>query len=277
MADISAVAPSALTGFGAVSPLRALVSSPLAGLGGGLGGGLGSFGSASVVVELSAVGQALSAASNFKVSLAGFQPGSAGIGQNFGNDFASLAAEAQFFVDAFNNLQGNLSSLQENFGTPTGLASTLPFAAALNSQVTAELANGDSDLTQLAEIGISFQAGGAGTLSGPRLELDLEKLQQAFTQDPDGSFSLLTEAAQSFEELAGNFTAQSGGATLDVANLSRTIALTQTLSLFASGTDNGLQGLPGLLLLDSLTRGGSGANQQVAALSQFMLVQSLLE
>lgn len=286
MADISPVAATALAGFGAVSPLRALVSSPLVGLDSGLGGGLGSglspFGGASVVVELSAVGQSLSAAANFQVSLAGFRPGSAasGVGRNFGDDFASLAAEAQFFVDAFNNLQGNLTSLRANFGSPTGQALTLPFVAALNRQATATVANGDSDFTRLAQIGISFQANGAGALPGATLSVDLEALQQAFAQDPAGSFSLLAESARSFESLANDFTTQTGGATLDLANLTRSIALTQTLSLFGStlsNTGNGLQGLPGLLLLDALSRGGSGTNQQVAALSQFLLVSSLLE
>ena len=282
MADISPVAATALAGFGAVSPLRALVSSPLVGLESGLGGGLSPFGGASVVVELSAVGQALSAAANFQASLAGLQPGSAnsGIGQNFGDDFASLAAEAQFFVDAFNNLQGNLASLQANFGSPTGQALTLPLVAALNQQVTATLANGASDLTRLARIGISFQPNGAGALPGARLSIDLAALQQAFAQDPDGSFSLLAASARSFADLAGDFTTQTGGVTLDLANLTRSIALTQTLSLFGStlsNTGNGLQGLPGLLLLDALSRGGSGTQQQVAALSQFLLVSSLLE
>lgn len=278
MADISPVAASALAGFGAVSPLRALTAAPLLGLDGGLGGGLSPFGGSSVVVELSAVGQALSAAANFQVGLAGFQPGSAdsGIGRNFGDDFASLAAEAQFFVDAFNNLQGNLASLQASFGASSGQALTLPFVAALNQQATAAVDNGESDFTRLAQIGIGFQANGAGTM----LSLDLEALQQAFAEDPEGSFSLLAASARSFEDLAGEFTTRTGGATLDLANLTRSIALTQTLSLFGNtltNTGNGLQGLPGLLLLDALSRGGSGANQQVAALSQFLLVSSLLE
>lgn len=278
MADISSVGATALAGFAAVSPLRALNSSPLLGLDSGLGGGLSPFGGASAVVELSSVGQALSAAASFQVSLAGFQPGAAdsGVGQNFGDDFASLAAEAQFLVDAFNNLQGNLASLQTNFGSPTGQALTLPFVAALNQQATATVANGDSDLTRLAQIGISFQADGTGAT----LSVDLGALQQAFAQDPEGSFSLLAASARSFESLAGDFTTQTGGATLDLANLTRSIALTQTLSLFGntlSNTGNGLQGLPGLLLLDALSRGGSGTNQQVAALSQFLLVSSLLE
>lgn len=280
MADISPVAASALSGFGALAPLRSLISSPLVGLTAGLGGGLSPFSGASAVVELSAVGQALSAAANFQTSLAGLRPGAAnsGIGQNFGSDFPSLAAEAQFFVDAFNNLQGNLASLQGSLAAPSGLAATLPFAAALNQQVTATVANGDSELTRLAQIGIGFQAGGAP--SGAALGVDLAKLQQAFASDPEGSFSLLAEAARSFEDLAGDFTTQSSGASLDIENLARSIALNQTLSLFASpltNTGNGVQGLPGLLLLDALSRGGSGTNQQVAALSQFMLVSSLLE
>lgn len=282
MADISPVAASALAGFGAVSPLRALVSSPLVGLESGLGGGLGSFSSTSVVVELSEVGQALSAAANFQVGLANLQPGASdsGIGRNFGDDLASLAAEAQFFVDAFNNLQSNLASLQGNFGTPTGRSLTLPFVAALNQQAAATVANGNSDFTRLAEIGIDFQASGAGALPGTTLKIDLEVLRQAFEQDPEGSFALLAESAQAFEALANGFTTQSGGATLELADLTRSIALTQTLSLFGNSltnTGNGLQGLPGLLLLDALSRGGTGTNQQVAALSQFLLVSSLLE
>ena len=303
MSDISSVTSATPAGFFAVSPVRSLLSSPLAGLGTTLSSGLGGFDNSSTIIELSAVGQALSAAATFQSKLSVLQPGStqSGLGQNFGTDFASLAAEAQSFVDAFNTVQGSLSGLQGPFGTATSGSLTRAFAATLNQQVTAELGSDnlvrgstqDSTLSRLAEIGIDFQPASGGDFgAGSRLGIDLESLRQAFATDPEGSFSLLSSAVDSFEGLTQGFIAQTSGVSAGLASLSQLLAQSQaqsqSLSLFSNlllggglggglgGLGNGTQSISNLLLLDALSSGGTGINQRVASLTQFMLVQSLL-
>ena len=70
-------------------------------------------------------------------------------------------------------------------------------------------ANGDSSLTQLSQLGITFQAPGfPGTVAS--LSLDLDTLQAAFESDAAGAASLLSQATSAFSDVAGKFISQSG-------------------------------------------------------------------
>lgn len=278
MADISPVSAAALLGPSLIqrSPATSPVTAASVGLDSGLGGGLGLFGGSSAIVDLSVVGQVLSAASTFQANLAALQPGSpdSGLGRNFGTDFASLSAEVQNFVDNFNNLQNHLGNLSAGSGGGTSLSLAISLASSLDQQTGAVFANGSSSLTSLAQLGIEFEPAGPGFVGGT-LSVDLQALQDAFASDPEGAFSLLGEAADSFADLAAGVVSQGGDLSATLGSLVQLAVTTQALGLFSSGS--GLQGLPGLLLLDSLSRGNSSGTTNFAALSQFMLVSSLLE
>src|SRR5512146_1335696 len=71
------------------------------------------FNNSSTVVALSGAGQLLSAAATFRDQLQSLQPGTptSGGGQNFGTDFASLAAETQSLVDFFNGFRSNIANI----------------------------------------------------------------------------------------------------------------------------------------------------------------------
>jgi hypothetical protein len=223
----------------------------------------------STTVDLSGIGQLLSATDIFRNNLSILSPGTStgGLGQNFGTDFASLAAEAQNFVDAFNNLQSNLAILQGPFGSITSEPLAAQFAQLLNSQATAPLANDASGAavnsapTSLSEIGINLQptssAGVGGTLS-----IDLQTLQSAFESNPTGTFSLLTQAVQSFGELAATFSARAGSEAATFASLSQ----------FGFGQS----GLLDLLLMSSFNSGSATTlTQQLMAVNEFNLVSTL--
>lgn len=188
--DVSSISPVGLFGVGSISPVTSLLPAlaPQA---------LTTFDSSSTAVSLSGIGQLLSAVSTFQTNLAVLQPGSnnSGIGQNFGNDFGSLAAEAQNFVDTFNSVQNSFENLQGPLGGLPAESLAGQFMPALDQQATAAFDNGNSTLTTLAQIGINLQAspltGNGGTLS-----IDLKALQSAFNTDQAGTFSLLRGATQ---------------------------------------------------------------------------------
>lgn len=292
MSDISPVSAAALLGPSLVtrSPATSPVSAAGLGVGGVLGGGFDLLGGgSSAIVDLSTVGQLLSTAATFQANFATLHPGAAqsGLGQNFGTDFASLSAEVQNFVDNFNNFQSSLGNVAGGSAGGSSQSLGVELAAALDEQTGAVFANGNSSLTSLADLGINFTPAGPGFVGGT-LSVDLQTLQDAFASDPEGSFALLDQAATSFADLTGNFITQAGDLSSSLGSLVELAVTTQALSLFSSGlfggasgglfggASGGLGGLPGLLLLDSLSRGGSSTTTNFAALSQFMLVSSLL-
>jgi hypothetical protein len=217
----------------------------------------------STTVDLSGIGQLLSATDVFQNALSNLHPGSttSGLGQNFGTDFASLAAEAQNFVDAFNNLQSNLTFLQGPFGTLSGEPLAAQFSQTLNTQATLPIANGTSAPTSLAEIGIEFQSPSA-TAVGGTLSIDLQTLQSAFESNPTGTFSVLTQAVQSFGDVGATFSDQTGSEAATFASLSQ----------FGFGQS----GLLDLLLMSSFNSGSATTlTQQMMALNEFNLVSTL--
>ncbi len=249
---------------GAITPSTGLLASELSLATPGL------FGTASTIVDLSGQGQLLSASVTFQNQLQALQPGSAtsGGGQNFGTDFASLAAEVQSFVDAFNGLQNTLANINStgNFlGTNATGASGL--AQSLNAEVQANFSNGNSTLTSLAQLGIEFHSsptpGGGGSLS-----VNLATLQSAFNTSATGAFSLLASAANAFNSLAGSFVAQAGAQ-------SQTSIGAELLanSLLSQAQGNG--DLSSLLAIESLT-GVANLQQVILAMNEYNLVSGLL-
>ncbi len=206
---INAYTPPPLVGFGtsgAITPSYGLLASELS------LATLGMSGNTSTVVGISGLGQLLAAAATFQDKLQALQPGTAtsGGGQNFGTDFASLAAETQSLVDAINGLQNSVANIS---GASSQLGGSVAGAAgltqSLNAQAQASYSNGNSTLTDLSQLGIKFQPSQIPGAGG-KLSIDLGKLQSAFNTDATGAFALLAKAANAFSAVAGDFISQSG-------------------------------------------------------------------
>ncbi|BCK87946.1 hypothetical protein MIZ01_1743 [Sideroxyarcus emersonii] len=230
----------------------------------------GSFSNTSTLVGLSGLGQVLSATATFQDQLHPLLPGGSAGG---GSDLASLTAETQSFVDAYNNLQSAIASVNN---TGDLLGGNVPGASglvqSLNAQAQAGYSNGGSALTDLSQLGITFQpsllAGGGGSLS-----VDQNTLLSAFNTDAAGAFTLLSQAASAFNDLASSFIAQSSSqysslsALMSTGNTSITGLLTNSF-------------LPPQLNLDSLlsTASQSGStNLQLVfqALNEYTMVSAL--
>lgn len=229
---------------------------------------LSSFFGGSTTVELSGLGQLLSAVDTFHGTLAKLQPGSttSGLGDNFGTDVASLAAETQNFVDAFNTVQSNLARQAQSFGALTAEPLAAQFSQTLNELVAAPLVGSDPALTSLAQLGITLQP--APTAAGGTLTIDLDTLQSAFEGNPAGTFAALDQAVQLFGDAAAGFVSQVGRETATVAGLAQ----------FGLGqTTFGSSGLINLLALSSFNSGvATTVTQQLMALNEFILVSTLL-
>lgn len=272
------VSPIGLFGTNAVNTTTSVANTLALGSPGGFGG-IG--GGSSTIVQLSGLGQLLSAASTFASSIAVIQPGlaSSGLGQHFGADFGSLAAEAQGFVDAFNTLQNTINGLQGFAGAQGGSPFATQLATSLDNQAGASFANGGSPLTTLAQIGITLQpptvTGGGGTLG-----IDLATLQSAFNADQAGTFSLLGQAIASFSAIAGGFGSEAGSQFAVTGALAQA-ALTESLlglSLNGGSFGSGRFDFTDLLALSSLSQGNaSNTAQTILALNQFNFVQTLLD
>lgn len=254
---------------GLVSPSTALRSSSLS--------SAALFEQPSTVVQLSGLGQLLSTATRFQEHLQALKPGSAtsGGGTNFGTDFASLAAEVQSFVDAFNGLQGTIADVG---ATNTLSGGNVTFAQglsqSLDGQTQAAYANGSSSLTTLSQLGVSFQPSSLPG-EGGRLSLDLEALRSAFDADAEGAFSLLSKAADAFGELGGSFVTQGTRQYSSVAALAQ---LSSSTTFLGGGLFSSTQGSADLfnnLLLAGALSGGANIQQTVRAISQYTLVSNL--
>jgi hypothetical protein len=227
----------------------------------------------STVVELSGLGKLLSAADVFQEKLAVLQPGStaSGLGDNFGADFASLAAEVQYFVDAFNTLQSELASLQGPLGGFTGRTLATRFSHALNTQVAATIPNGAAGPTSLVQVGLELQPAST-TGASSKLGIDLQTLRSAFESNPAGNFSLLTKAVESFRNVATDFAGQATGKAAALGTLGIVTQLGLGQSVF------GQLELSNLLAFSSFNSGDTTTlTRQLVALAEFHLVSTLLE
>jgi hypothetical protein len=262
---------ASLYASGAIAPATALRAT---------GAGFSSnvfFSDPSTSVELSGLGRLLSAATRYQDHLQALQPGSAtsGGGTNFGTDFASLAAEAQSFVDAFNGLKGIVADVETTNSLSGGnLAFARGLSQSLDAQTQVAYANGGSALTGLSQLGIEFQpspfAGGGG-----RLSLDLDALRSAFDADAEGAFSLLSKAADAFGELGGNIAAEGSRQYSSVAALAQLSSSTTFLGGGLFSPTQGSSDLFGNLLLAGALTGGANIQQTVRAISQYTLVANL--
>lgn len=274
MSILPLVSALGLTGTNALRPVSANLAATTA--------TLTLFGGNSSIVDLSNLGRLFSAIADFQNRLAVFRPGStdSGIGSNFGNDFGSLAAGTQYFVDSLNALNTSLNELGGAglTGLPAG-SPTARLSAALAEQVGASLDNGDSELTRLADIGIGFGPSPFPGLTGG-LRIDLAALRTAFESDADGAFSLLARATEAFREVAAEAVGVPGNASSLFAAQLQLSSLQLSLDLFDDGGRSGLSGQRGLTdLLTLASVGSSDASSRartLAALNQFSLVSSLL-
>lgn len=222
----------------------------------------------STTVQLSRTGQLLSALDMFRATLANLRPGSAtsGLGDNFGTDIASLAAEAQNFVDAFNTLQANLTRSPQPLGALFAEPLSAQFSRTLNGLVAAPLGGDDPALTSLAQLGISLQA--SPTEVGGTLAIDLDTLKSAFASNPAGAFAALDRAVQLFGDAAASLADRASRETVSLAAFAQ----------FGFGqTAPGLLGMFNLLALSSFNLGNATTvTQQMVALNEYMLVSTLL-
>ncbi len=257
----------------AINPASGLLTSELSGFLPTL------FGDASTFVDISGLGQLLSGASTFGDQLTALQGNAANSAQNQAATVASLAAQSQSLVDAYNNLQQNIAGLgTAPFGANTAAGADL--SQALASQALASYGNGGSALTTLSQLGIGTR-GTTGVLS-----LDLGTLSAAFNSDASGAFSLLAQAAGAFAGIAANFVGQTQGQLPTLGAQVQTALTDQLLtnSLLSSGLFSGSQNNSGidlatLLALGALGGGGTSAlstQQALLAANQFVLVGTLL-
>jgi hypothetical protein len=220
--------------------------------------------------NFSTVGQLMSAVATFMDEMRALQPGSvtSGGGQNYGTDFASLAAEVQHFVDTFNTLQNSIANLNgpSVFGFTGTLAGSAALVQSLDTQAQATFSNGSSALTTLAQLGITFQptllANGGGTLS-----VDMNKLQAAFNSDASGAFALLGKAANAFGDLASSFVVGSNG-------MSPFLGMLLNASFDNDDFFSGNSSVAALLASGALA-GSSNLTQVLSAMTEYRMVSGL--
>lgn len=185
---------------------------------------ISTFNSASSVVDLSSVGLLLSTISASRGQLTAQQAAPADAST------ASVTTTAQNFVDTFNQLQGNIASLQDLFSALPGSLLVDQFAQTLNQLATKAITAGGTNLDSLLGIGIttgvtaqtSSTPGTAGTVS---LQIDQNTLAAAIATDPTGTLALIDQANQSLLAQLTTFEAQAANASIAEA-LSQT-SLTQ--------------------------------------------------
>lgn len=164
----------------------------------------GIFNNSSTYVGISARGQLLSAAVQFQNTLRlSIVPDTAG-------DLESLLSNARTLVDSFNTLQQRAAAVNDLHELPaSGISTSASLTQPLDTRVQATYTNGDSTLTRLSQLGITFQPprfpGAAASLS-----LDEAALQTAFASDPTGAASLLSTASGALSDEAGRFISRSG-------------------------------------------------------------------
>lgn len=236
-------------------------------------GGTGTLVTASALIDISGQGQILSATSTFQDRLAILAVGAtpSGIGSNFGTDFGSLAAEAQFLVDSFNSFQGALLGVQLN-----GLGSGSGLLAAQFAQAAAGQGAGTTlgtTLDDLAGIGITFTPDPL-TGNGGHLAIDMQALQAAVTADGAGTFATLAGAVSAFRDQVDALATQAATTTSGLANLNASLLFG---ALGGEGTGTGLLSFADLFALQAAGGGTvESAAQTLLAINQFTLVSNLL-
>ncbi|MFZ6778992.1 hypothetical protein ACO0LD_19370 [Undibacterium sp. Ji83W] len=159
-------------------------------------------------------------------------------------DIAQLTAIATSLVDTFNQLQASNSNLAENPLIPSSSDSLLQ---AMNAG--AQNADGSSLFEQLGKIGINLQ-NLAQPDSNSFLTLDVNAFQNALTENPAGTTSLLTQAlqvlgsaestliAQNQELASGNLLATTGSTDTENTDVTNPASSTDTNSNSISNVSN---------------------------------------
>jgi hypothetical protein len=226
----------------------------------------GIFNNSSTYVGISTRGQLLSAAVQFQNTLRLSNPSGAE------QDIESLTGNAQRLVDSFNSLQLSAASLTNTNGLlTTGITGASNLTQPLNTHAQVIYANGDSSLTQLSQLGITFQAssfpGAAASLS-----LDQDTLQAAFESDPAGASSLLSTATNAFSDVAAKFISQSGS---QYASLEALLQSSSDYSLLFSTPQQQTFNDLFSLLSSQPQSGNTNWGKVYSAMNEYNLVSSL--
>jgi hypothetical protein len=226
------------------------------------------FGQSSTVVGISAKGQLLSASVTFQNAMGPLRATTEGETPAL----PALTARAQGLVDAFNTLQGTIADLGNLDNLPTGgVTGATDLARSLDAQVLARYTNGDSELTRLTQLGITFQPGLLPG-SGSRLSLDTAQLEAAYSDDAAGASALLASAAGTFSEVAGSFIRRSGSQFPSLEALMQTSLGSSLLTGLPQAQSFSLYDL-----LSSQPPSGSGTNwrQAYAAITEYSVISQL--
>ncbi|MBV8658594.1 MAG: flagellar filament capping protein FliD [Burkholderiales bacterium] len=126
-------------------------------------------------------------------------------------DNTAVGGTAQTLVTAFNSLQSSINNLENAYGALVDNPLTAFLASSLNNQAQVTYTNPNSSLTLLSQIGITYQPPGLAAQeatnfgSGGALALNSNTLNSALSQDATGTQSLLSLAAQGFNNVANAF------------------------------------------------------------------------
>jgi flagellar hook-associated protein 2 len=141
-------------------------------------------------------------------------------------DLSSVQAATKNLVDAYNSLQAAVAKEDVNSDSVLHnlLAKQLPSDMAL--LVASSYDTGKFTTSSLSALGISAQPGNG---DAQQLSLDSTALQQAYTADPSGTATLLSNATQAFNELGQKY--------IDtVQSASKSLGLSSYLARFAPPT-----------------------------------------
>lgn len=188
-------------------------------------------------------------------------------------DLSGLNDHAQSLADAYNTLQGSLNALLIRGGLLSNDPIAKQVAVSLNQQATASYSNGNSLLSNLNQIGLSFQYpqqfGQMGSLS-----FNASSLQSAYSGDSQGTANLLYASARALNWLANSYASYGNGTIPLTLTALQNMQISQQLGQSATPTSNTIPSN-----LASLTSGQSGtiqlSAQQITALSLYAMVYSL--
>ncbi|HEX5128011.1 MAG TPA: flagellar filament capping protein FliD [Rhodocyclaceae bacterium] len=188
----------------------------------------------SSIVQLSSLGQVLSAGSSLAKSIQALQasnPSNATPG--------SVQTEAQNFVDAFNQVETSIGNAQPLLGTSSGDSLVNVFSQTLNATASLPPATGSVNLSSLQSIGISVQTSLSPSTAEPavRLNVDQNALNAAATANPSGTLTLLNQATEPLLQQVTAFETQAAESPSDLIALGNDTDPLNNL-LFTAGQDN---------------------------------------
>lgn len=192
------------------------------------------------LVEVSGVGQFLSAAAVFQSNVEILQTGFSASEPAA----ATVLSGAQALVEAFNGLQASSGSLQTLVGALAGTSFVEQFPPSLSELAVDFSTASSSAISSLQSIGIEVQTSPLpdGTATITTLSVNESALLAAVTADPAGTEAVLAETAQSLAGLASGLQAEVSGAVATQANLTQLAAVAVPAAVAAAVTDLGAAG-----------------------------------